>query len=120
MVEKLLGEETWSGQHVGGGSSEGLGVSHLHIVTWVSWGHVTKRHKLTWWPRTFTPYGSGGQSLESWCGQGCTQSSEASGRSGSGGPASLQSLPPSPHAPASPCLSISWGWDCTQEPGHPG
>lgn len=48
MVEKLLGEETWSGQHMGGVSSEGLGVSHFRIMTRVSWGHVTKRHKLTW------------------------------------------------------------------------
>lgn len=64
-VEKLPGEETWSGQHVGGVSSEGLRVSHFCIVTRVSWGHMTKCHKLTWWPRTFTPYGSGGQSLES-------------------------------------------------------
>ena len=48
MVEKLLGEETRSGQHMGGVSSEGLGVSHFCIMTRVSWGHVTKCHKLTW------------------------------------------------------------------------
>lgn len=120
-VEKLLGEETWSGQHMGGVSSEGLRVSHFRIMTRVSWGHVTKRHtNLHGSQEHLPPMVLEARAWNHGVGQGCTQSSEASGRLGSEAQHHL-SLPPSPHDPLLPaCLFHGDGTVLRSQGSSPG